>query len=331
VSASPANIPSSSQGEGAIVNTRENFSRVDNVILDRSADEQPISTSSSVEDIEIQLLLEGIFQHHGLDFRDYSLPSLRRRILRAVRGERVNSISELQHRVLRDRASWERLLKLMSVHVTMFFRDPDLYLTLREKVIPQLAELPFFRIWHIGCSSGEEAYSMAILLHEEGLLERARLYATDLNEMALGRGRQGIYSLDLLESYEANYKAAGGKRKLSDYYTAKYESGIVRPALKERIVFAKHNLTSDTAFTEFDVVFCRNVLIYFNQALQHRVHKLIDSSLRPGGFFALGEKENLKHTMIEQGYSIVGSAGEPVSLYQKTFDADPLGRTSDEG
>ncbi len=331
MSASSANITSSSQGEGAIINTREYFSRVDNVILDRSTDQQPISISSSVEDIEIQLLLEGIFQHHGLDFRDYSLPSLRRRILRAVHGERVNSISELQHRVLRDRASWERLLKLLSVHVTMFFRDPDLFLTFRDKVIPQLAELPFFRVWHIGCSSGEEAYSMAILLHEEGLLERARLYATDLNDVALGRGRQGIYSLDLLEAYESNYKAAGGKYRLSDYYTAKYESGILRHTIKERIVFAQHNLTSDTAFTEFDVVFCRNVLIYFNKALQHRVHKLVDSSLRPGGFFALGQKENLKHTALEHEYSIVGSSGEPVSLYQKTLDAEAMGRASDEG
>jgi chemotaxis protein methyltransferase CheR len=309
---------------------QEKLSHVDSVILDRSTDTN--SLSSSLEDIEIQLLLEGIYQHHGLDFRDYSLPSLRRRILRAMHGERVNSISELQHRVLRDRAAWERLLKLLSVHVTMFFRDPDLFLTLREKVLPQLAELPFFRIWHIGCSSGEEAYSMSILLHEAGLLERARLYATDLNEVALGRGRQGIYSLDLLEAYESNYKASGGLLKLSDYYTARYESGIMKPLLKERIVFAQHNLTCDTDFTEFDLVFCRNVMIYFNKALQGRVHKLIDRSLRTEGFFALGQKENLKHTSIEEKYSIVGSAGEPVSLYQKTgWPISPAEPTSDEG
>jgi chemotaxis protein methyltransferase CheR len=313
-----------------VIDTREKISRVDSAILDLSAD--PNSFSSSLEDIEIQLLLEGIYRHYGLDFRDYSMPSLRRRILRAMHGERVNSISELQHRVLRDRAAWERLLKLLSVHVTMFFRDPDLFLTLREKVIPELAQLPFFRIWHIGCSSGEEAYSMAILLHEEGLLDRARLYATDLNEMALGRGRQGIYSLDLLEAYEANYKAAGGKHKLSDYYTAKYESGIMRSVIKEKILFAQHNLTSDSGFTEFDVVFCRNVLIYFNKSLQERVHGLVDRSLKPEGFFALGQKENLKHTSLEPGYSIVGSAGEPVSLYQKTSagSIDPR-LSSDEG
>jgi chemotaxis protein methyltransferase CheR len=172
---------------------------------------------------------------------------------------------------------------------------------------------------------------MSILLHEEGLLERARLYATDLNEVALGRGRQGIYSLDLLEAYEANYKASGGRQKLSDYYTARYESGIMRPMLKERIVFAQHNLTSDAAFTEFDVVFCRNVLIYFNKALQQRVHQLVDSSLRSEGFFALGQKENLKHTTIEDQYSIVGSSGEPVSLYQKTLTPDSPRRSSDEG
>ena len=297
-------------------NTRDDVSRVDSVILDLST--EPDSLSSSLEDIEIHLLLEGIYQHRGLDFRDYSMPSLRRRILRAMHTERLNSISELQHRILRDRAAWERLLKLLSVHVTMFFRDPDLFLTLREKVIPQLAELPFFRIWHIGCSSGEEAYSMSILLHEEGLLDRGRIYATDLNESALGWGRQGIYSLDLLEAYEANYKAAGGKHKLCDYYTAKYESGIMRSVIKQKIIFAQHNLTSDAAFAEFDLVFCRNVLIYFNKALQGRVHKLVDRSLKPEGFIALGQKENLKHTLLEPGYTLVRSAGEPVSLYQKT-------------
>jgi chemotaxis protein methyltransferase CheR len=297
---------------------RENISHVDRVILDRSTDLH--LTSSSIEDLEIQLLLEGIFQQYGIDFRDYSLPSLRRRILRGVQSERLNSISELQHRVLRDRASWERLLKLLSVHVTMFFRDPDLFLTLREKVIPQLADLPFFRIWHIGCSSGEEAYSMAILLHEEGLLEQGRIYATDLNDVALARGRQGIYSLDLLEAYASNYKAAGGNGQLSDYYTARYESGIMKPLLKERIVFAQHNLTSDAGFAEFDLIFCRNVLIYFNKALQNRVHQLIDHSLTAKGFFALGQKENLKHTALEEHYSIVDSSGDPVSLYQKVSD-----------
>jgi chemotaxis protein methyltransferase CheR len=328
VSVSSARKHSSPEG-GDSTSKRENISHVDRVILDRSADHD--LSSSSLEDIEIQLLLEGIYQHHGLDFRDYSLPSLRRRILRAMHGERVNSISELQHRVLRDRASWERLFKLLSVHVTMFFRDPDLFLTFREKVLPHLAALPFFRIWHIGCSSGEEAYSMAILLHEAGLLEQGRLYATDLNEAALVKGRQGIYSLDLLEAYESNYKASGGKGKLSDYYTARYESGIMKPVIKERIVFAQHNLTRDTDFTEFDVVFCRNVLIYFNKALQGRVHKLIDRSLRPEGFFALGQKENLRHTSLEDGYAIVGSSGEPVSLYQKTgrfLETEP---SSDEG
>lgn len=309
---------------------REHLSRVESVILDRPIEQGHVSISSSLEDIEIQLLLEGIYQHYGLDFRDYSLPSLRRRILRAVHSERVNSISELQHRVLRDRASWERLLRLLSVHVTMFFRDPDLFLTIRQKVVPQLAELPFFRIWHIGCSSGEEAYSMSILLHEEGLLERARLYATDLNETALARGRQGIYSLEILEAYEASYRASGGKHRLSDYYTARYESGIVKPVIKERIVFAQHNLTSDAAFTEFDVVFCRNVLIYFNKALQQRVHKLVDNSLRPGGFFALGQKENLKHTALEQKYALVGSSGEPISLYQKRDQPDSSRLSQDE-
>lgn len=270
-----------------------------------------------MEDLEIHLLLEGVFQHYGLDFREYSMPSLRRRILRAMHAERLNSIPELQHRILRDRSAWDRLLRTLSVHVTMFFRDPELFLAFRQKVVPELRRLPYFRIWHIGCSSGEEAYSMAILLHEEGLLERARLYATDLNESALGRAKRGIYSLDLLEAYEANYRAAGGTVRLDNYYTAKYESGLMRSIVRDRIVFAQHNLTSDNGFTEFDVVFCRNVLIYFNKSLQERVHKLVDNSLRSDGFFALGQKENLKHTTLESNYYLLESSGDPVSLYQK--------------
>lgn len=298
------------------VNPRDQVTRVDGALL-LPATTGSVVRSSSVEDIEIHLLLDGIYQHYGLDFRDYSLPSLRRRLSRVVHAERLNSIPELQHRVLRDRSAWDRLLRMLSVHVTMFFRDPDLFLTFRHKVVPELRNLPFFRIWHIGCSSGEEAYSMAILLHEEGLLERARLYATDLNESALGRAKKGIYSLDLLEAYEANYRASGGAHRLSDYYTAKYESGLMKPIVREPIVFAQHNLTSDNRFTEFDVVFCRNVLIYFNKSLQDRVHKLVDNSLRPEGFFALGQKENLKHTTLESHYHLLQSAGDPVSLYQK--------------
>ena len=158
---------------------------------------------------------------------------------------------------------------------------------------------------------------MSILLHEEGLLERARLYATDLNEAALSRAKKGIYSLDLLESYEANYRASGGAHRLSDYYTAKYESGLMKSIVREPIVFAQHNLTSDNRFAEFDVVFCRNVLIYFNKSLQDRVHKLVDKSLRSEGFFALGQKENLKHTSLQSNYHLLRSAGDPVSLHRK--------------
>lgn len=278
----------------------------------------PLDANSTLEDLEIHLLLEGIFQRYGIDFRDYSLPSLRRRVLRAMHSEHLPSISALQEKVLHDEAAWQRLLRLLSVHVTMFFRDPDLFLTFRQSVVPILAELPFFRLWHIGCSSGEEAYSMAILLHEEGLLEKARLYATDINEAALAKGRHGIYSLDLLEAYESSYKAAGGNGNLKDYYTAKYDSGIIKSYLKERIVFARHNLTNDTEFSEFDVVFCRNVLIYFNKSLQERVHQLVDRSLKPDGFFALGQRENLKHTILSEGYELVQSANAPVSFYRKS-------------
>jgi chemotaxis protein methyltransferase CheR len=256
-----------------------------------------------VETLEIELLLEGVFRLYGCDFRNYALASLRRRIWNCVRAEQVGSISALQERIFHDPDCMERFLLSMSVSVTSVFRDPGFYVAIREKVIPHLKTYPFVRIWHAGCATGEEVYSMAILLTEEGLYDRARIYATDMNDVVLAKAREGIFRVESLPEYEENYRAAGGKAQLSDYYTAKYEGAIFRSSLKKNIVFAEHNLVTDSSFNEFNVIFCRNVMIYFNPTLQARVHGLLYASLRRLGFLALGRKETLRGaTSHEQHY-----------------------------
>src|SRR5215470_4481573 len=256
-----------------------------------------------IETMEIELLLEGLYRLYGADFRDYAVASLRRRIWNAVRDEGVTSISSLQDRLLHDREAMERFLLRLSVSVTSLFRDPSFYLAVREKVVPLLQTYPFVRIWHAGCATGEEVYSMAILLQEEGLYDRARIYATDMNDHVLAKARDGIFSADSIAEYEANYRAAGGKAALADYYTAKYEGAIFKQSLKRNIVFAEHNLVTDSSFNEFNAIFCRNVMIYFNHKLQARVHDLLHSSLRRFGVLALGRKEVLKGaTPYEEAY-----------------------------
>jgi chemotaxis protein methyltransferase CheR len=244
--------------------------------------------------MEIELLLEGVYRLYGCDFRNYALASLRRRIWNAVRAEGLTSISQLQDRLLHDTDAMDRFLFGLTVSVTSVFRDPGFYLVFRDKVVPLLRSSPFVRIWHAGCATGEEVYSMAILLHEVGLYERARIYATDMNAAVLERARAGIFRPESIPEYESNYRAAGGTEEFSAYYVAKYEAAIFRQALRKNIVFAEHNLVTDSSFNEFNVIFCRNVMIYFNPTLQERAHELLYSSLRRFGVLALGRKENLK-------------------------------------
>ncbi len=257
---------------------------------------------AELEDIEIQLLLEGIFRYYGFDFRNYALSSLKRRIWNAIRLEQLSSISGLQEKVLHDRDCMERFLLNLSVHVTSMFRDPSFYLAFRNKVVPILRTYPFIRIWHAGCSTGEEVYSMAILLEEEGLYHRSRLYATDMNEIVLQKAKAGIFPLGLMQEYTQNYLQAGGKKSFSEYYTAAYDGAIFRSSLKENIVFSQHNLVTDNSFNEFNVIFCRNVLIYFNKPLQERVHNLFYDSLSRFGILGLGRQESLKFTVHEKHY-----------------------------
>lgn len=269
---------------------------------------------NQLEDIEIALLLEGLYRVYGFDFRDYSPASIKRRILERMRAEKINTVSAYQDCVLHDDACMERLLVGLSVHVTSMFRDPSFYLTFRQKVVPILRTYPTVRIWHAGCSTGEEVYSMAILLQEEGLYRKCVIYATDISREVLRKAREGIFPLASMQEYTGNYMRAGGKHEFSDYYTAHYDNVIFHPALKTNVVFSEHNLVTDGSFNEFHVILCRNVMIYFNKALQERVHNLVYESLSMFGVFGLGNKESLKFTPRQDFYEKLDSRDK---LYRK--------------
>ncbi len=271
--------------------------------------------NNTLETIEIQLLLEGIYLHYGFDFRDYVLASLRRRIWNIVRAEGLETISALQDRVLHDSEAMDRFILNLSVNVTAMFRDPSFYLTFRTRVVPILRTYPFIRIWHAGCSTGEEVYSMAILLHEEGLYNRCRIYATDMNEAVLNNARKAIFPLNRMQEYTGNYMRAGGLRSFSEYYTAAYDAAIFAPFLGEQVIFSQHNLAMDGSFNEFHVILCRNVLIYFNEQLQRRVHELFFSSLVPLGILGLGQQETIHFNPHEDNYEEL-VRGE--KLYRRT-------------
>lgn len=260
--------------------------------------EEPTSLqpASDLEQLEIDLLLGGIYHHYGFDFRDYARASLRRRLWNQVRDEKLPTIAALIDRVLHDEACMERLLLQLSVNVTSMYRDPTFYRALREQVVPLLRSYPYIRIWHAGCSTGEEIYSMAILLEEEGLYDRCRLYATDMNEAVLRRAQAGIFPIDVMQEYTTNYMRSGAKEQFSDYYTARYDHAIFRQSLRRNVVFAHHNLVTDGSFNEFHMILCRNVMIYFNEKLQARVHELFFDSLRRFGILALGRQESLVGT-----------------------------------
>jgi chemotaxis protein methyltransferase CheR len=265
-----------------------------------------------LESLEIDLLLEGIYRTHGFDFRHYARGSLRRRILRQVHTEGAGSISGLLERVLHDPDCMERFLTDVSVRTTAMFRDPSLFHALRAQVIPILRTYPFIRVWNAGCSTGEEAYSIAILLAEEGLYDRSRIYATDLNEGSLERARSGRFPLARMREYTSNYIAAGGRRAFSEYFTVDRTEARFHPRLSENLVFARHNLVSDRSFNEFNLILCRNVMIYFDWTLQEHVQDLLYDSLAMLGALAIGPKETLRSLRHEGCY-------EPLDSDQKLY------------
>lgn len=274
----------------------------------------PVTYDSELERLEVELLLEGIYRHYGFDFRSYAYASLRRRLWKRIEAENLRSISELQALVLHDADAMERLLLDLSVNVTAMFRDPGFYRVFRDTVVPTLRTYPFIRVWCAGCSTGEEVYSTAILLEEEGLLDRTRIYATDINDLVLRQARAGIFPLNRMQEYTENYIRAGGKRSFSEYYTAKYDGALFSPALTRNVVFAQHNLVTDRSFSEFHVIFCRNVLIYFDRNLQDEVHSLFYESLVMFGTLGLGSKESLRLSKYEPCYERLDSREK---LYRK--------------
>jgi len=269
---------------------------------------------AELEALEMELLLEAVYRRYSLDFREYAAGSLRRRLWRRVGEEGLETLSGLQERVLHDPSAMDRLLLDLSVNVTSMFRDPTFFRAFREKVVPILRTYPFVRIWNAGCSTGEETYSVAIVLHEEGILDRARVYGTDVNATVLARARAGSYPLERVADYAVDYRDAGGTGALLDYFTVDGSTATFRPQLARNIVFAQHNLVSDASFNEFHVIMCRNVMIYFGRLLQDHVHSLFHASLATFGVLALGRKESIHFTRHEDAYEDVDAREK---LYRK--------------
>jgi len=270
--------------------------------------------SHELEKLEIDLLLEGVHERYGYDFRNYARASLVRRIRHRMVVESVETISGLLARILHDPECFDGLLSDLSIPVTEMFRDPDFFKAIRETVIPVLRTHPYVKIWHAGCATGEEAYSMAILLAEADLLSRTRIYATDYNRACLETARQGIYPADSVEDIEARYCASGGTASLCDYYHSGYDALKIRDDLRKSIVFAHHNLAADQSFGEMNLVVCRNVLIYFDRKLQHRVLRLFHQSLCHRGFLGIGPKETVGFSNVHD--RLEATQGMP-SLYRR--------------
>lgn len=268
----------------------------------------------TVEEIELDLLLEAIGRRYGYDFRNYARASLRRRVQRVLELEDLDCLSALQARLLRDPGCIDRFISTLSVHVTSMFRDPDFYRSLREDVVPILRTYPFIRVWHAGCSSGEEVFSLAILLEEEGLYDRTRLYATDLSDTVLEQARGGTFPLARMREHTTNYLKAGGTVEFSRYYGASGDQAVFRQSLRRNMIFSQHNLVSDAPFNEFHVIMCRNVMIYFDSTLRERVHQLLYDSLLRLGVLALGKKETVDFTSVGKHYSPINAN---LRLYRK--------------
>lgn len=267
-----------------------------------------------LEKVQIDLFLQGIYKWYGYDYRDYSYHSLKRRIWHRVQAEKLSSILELLDKVLQDQKCLAQLISDFSINVTEMFRNPSFFLQFREKVVPLLRTYPSIRIWHAGCATGEEVYSMAILLQEEGLYDKTKIYATDINDKVLKVAKNGQFPLEHMKKYTSNYLKAGGKMAFSEYYTVTGNTAQFHPTLTKNIIFAQHNLVTDQSFNEFHVILCRNVLIYFNKSLQHKVHDLFYESLSMFGVLGLGDKETISNKEKLKCYEAINSKEK---LFQK--------------
>lgn len=268
--------------------------------------------NEELEKIEIKLLLKGLYEWCGYDFQNYAYHSVRRRIWHRVHAEKLTSITSLLDKILHDSDCLQRMVSDFSINVTEMFRDPSFFLSFREQVIPMLQTYPSIRIWHAGCSTGEEVYSMAIMLYEADLYEKTKIFATDINSNVLKTAKSGFFPLEHMRKYTNNYMLAGGERAFSDYYSVVKNGVKFHPFLSKNIVFAQHNLATDRSFNEFHVILCRNVLIYFNKSLQTRVHELFHQSLGTLGILGLGDKETIINKDIADCYV-------PINKKQKLF------------
>jgi chemotaxis protein methyltransferase CheR len=273
---------------------------------------------SSDFDIELQLLLDAIYLKYHFDFRGYARASLARRVRTALERFRCLTVSQLQDQILRDPVRFQEVLNFLTVPVSEMFRDPRYFLALRHAAVPLLRTYPSLKIWVAGCSTGEEAYSLAILLREEGLLERTLIYATDINASTLAKAEAGIYNVDRIAGFTENHRQSGGQSSLSDHYTAAYGRAVLDKSLKAHIVFSDHSLSTDSVFAEMQLVSCRNVLIYFNRPLQERAIGLFHQSLCRNGFLGLGSKETVRLSSYAEAFTEVA---EGQRLYQKRGDA----------
>ncbi len=276
-------------------------------ILENDPEKTPENSVSELRGGGITMILQEIFDRYGYDFRDYARPSLERRIRAFMKEEGFSSVAYMGERMLGDAEMMQRFIRNMSVNVTSMFRDPGLYAVIRSEIIPVLRTFPFIRIWHAGCSTGEEAYSMAILMKEAGLYDRCRIYATDMDEACISKAKAGIFPLQAMRKFTSNYIAAGGSEAFSEYYTAKDNHAIINSSLRKNIIFAQHNLVSDGSFNEFHIILCRNVLIYFNEKLQARVHRLFHQSLAMFGYLGLGSKEGMALSGVGEAYSNIAN------------------------
>jgi chemotaxis protein methyltransferase CheR len=259
-------------------------------------------------DIELRLLLEAVYLRYQHDFRHYAYASLRRRMRQAMERFECPTLSHLQARVLHEPEVFAAMLQYFTIQVSEMFRDPAYFRAVRERVVPILQTYPFVKLWVAGCSTGEEAWSFAILLREAGLLERSLIYATDINPAALAAAEAGIYALDRLAGFSANYHAAGGTRSLSDYYTAGYGKAVFDRSLRTQIVFSDHSLATDNVFSEVELVSCRNVLIYFDRELQSRAIGLFHDALVPRGFLGIGSRETLRYSSHARAFEEFAAA-----------------------
>jgi chemotaxis protein methyltransferase CheR len=259
-------------------------------------------TDTDTTKLEFSSLLDTIYQKYGYDFSQYSRAHIMRRIRNRMAMSGLKDLSQMQAMVLTDETFASRLLQDLSISVTEMFRDPGFYKSLRENVVPILKTYPFIKVWHAGCSTGEEAYSMAIILQEEGLYDRTTIYATDFNQQALNKAKEGIFSEKMMKEYAISYHLSGGKELFSNYYTSSYDNVIMKQSLKKNIVWANHNLVTDSVFAEVHLAICRNVLIYFETDLQNKVQQLFYDSLLNGGILCLGSKETLRCPDLHQEY-----------------------------